>query len=982
MSNINSFAENMNKVVENNNNMINILNGVQQSIIGNTDNINISLTDSNHKETSLSIPTLNHINKKVNAVEESINSLMQGKGVVALGDGTARNVKISNIAVVPSKITELNNPTTFSIDPNWWFEDMMFPAAKVTISLIGKIDDTADKVKVNRVILDYNDTVTLAFYNNTLKTELDNNISYENLKNELNAASIPYREDEEILNLPYSHIHNIGNFYIEDVDFNGSEEWFKISHHDDTTLSPLEYKHINEDDETNFDKKTLKIGDKLSVNNYLYEITDINEDDNLLKLNCTIGYAMPQTGQTLVFYNEPWTEKNVDVRFSSDEIDIVYFKGINDEFNIIGNEWSDPVYFATNELVDSNGNAFIDYYNSSIVDFGKDMISKIQLDKIEAPDGYKPEAPLLNLNNFSVVQINTQFNEALDQNEILKMKKDIETTKSQLSSTKDTIQALQTKKQSIKNDSEYNSITAQLNTLTTNLKQLQSSYQTSLNTMQSILLENNAVDVSPKYHIRGFFDIPTNKPTNTSIKQQAIIGFDIVYRYLKQNDTGVDLKKFSYNGANGAEHTGVYTDWNLKTSKFLEKQYNSTTGKYEWVNESISDGNAININQIDIPITKGEKVEFKVRSISEAGYPYNPLKSDWSESITMEFPENLMTSSDIENLIKDINSENVQITVNNQLESNGLLTHINDSLANINSINNTYFKHEAKNISYELYDSVNKTIKTVSLQEALDGVYAFINAFMDYADKTNRTEQVHTLNLDSLIQKDFSIILSTDGITNSYIEYNIPTKFVVNWKYINGNKITNSKLYINQNPIDVEASETSYMVKDTLFTEDVVISLSANNNGISYSSNTVRIPVRKKIFYGYSPDEFLVEPKDDNANAIFKDINNSFNSTISTWDYIWAPTLVKDTTGKLYANEEFIADDINIDIPKNGGYWYILVPKENQDGDSFADDIMVFEGSGNKDIYKVDVTYNGLKYVLISDSRKFDRTSFNFKISN
>ena len=172
------------------------------------------------------------------------------------------------------------------------------------------------------------------------------------------------------------------------------------------------------------------------------------------------------------------------------------------------------------------------------------------------------------------------------------------------------------------------------------------------------------------------------------------------------------------------------------------------------------------------------------------------------------------------------------------------------------------------------------------------------------------------------------------------------------------------------------------MVKDTLFTEDVVISLSANNNGISYSSNTVRIPVRKKIFYGYSPDEFLVEPKDDNANAIFKDINNSFNSTISTWDYIWAPTLVKDTTGKLYANEEFVADDINIDIPKNGGYWYILVPKENQDGDSFADDIMVFEGSGNKDIYKVDVTYNGLKYVLISDSRKFDRTSFNFKISN
>jgi hypothetical protein len=29
----------------------------------------------------------------------------------------------------------------------------------------------------------------------------------------------------------------------------------------------------------------------------------------------------------------------------------------------------------------------------------------------------------------------------------------------------------------------------------------------------------------------------------------------------------------------------------------------------------------VNINQIDIPIQKGERVEIKARSISEAGYP-------------------------------------------------------------------------------------------------------------------------------------------------------------------------------------------------------------------------------------------------------------------------------------------------------------------------------------------------------------------------
>lgn len=46
-----------------------------------------------------------------------------------------------------------------------------------------------------------------------------------------------------------------------------------------------------------------------------------------------------------------------------------------------------------------------------------------------------------------------------------------------------------------------------------------------------------------------------------------------------------------------------------------------------WNADNPADGSEININQIDIAITKGEKLEFKVRAISECGYPDNPLKS-------------------------------------------------------------------------------------------------------------------------------------------------------------------------------------------------------------------------------------------------------------------------------------------------------------------------------------------------------------------
>jgi len=72
---------------------------------------------------------------------------------------------------------------------------------------------------------------------------------------------------------------------------------------------------------------------------------------------------------------------------------------------------------------------------------------------------------------------------------------------------------------------------------------------------------------------------------------------------------------------------------------------------FDWKSENVADGSEININQIDIPITKGEKVEIKVRTISEAGYPDNPLKSDWSEPIIISFPSNLTTRNAMADLV-------------------------------------------------------------------------------------------------------------------------------------------------------------------------------------------------------------------------------------------------------------------------------------------------------------------------------------------
>jgi hypothetical protein len=737
MSNINSFAENMNKLVQTSNNQLELLQAMQESMTTDATAVNANLThpDDNTKS-SYSIPSWNALTEQVKALKNSINALIEGKGIVSVGDGTSRTVKLSTIASTPDRITGLTSPTTFSIDPNWWFEDFMYPAAQVTLDLLGKIEDTADRVIVNRVILDYNDHNALSFYTNNLRgTE----ISYEDLIIALTNNNVVYTEDKEIINLPLNHSEYKGLFKVNDTKFIDGKQWYY--------LDTLKYKFV--DTVTGYTSNStlqLKVGDQLSMNDYLYNIIDINEADQRVRLQCTIGYSLPGTDSILNFYNDPWKEKTVNVKFSNNEINIIYVKGINENFNVIANEWSTPVMFISNDLIfdGDNTTAFNSYYNTHIVDWGAEMVGQAREKRVYAYNGLTPNAPFINADAFSVVQINTQINAALDSVQLSTLMADIETTKSRLASLKGTIDSLQTNLQTITDATEYKELQDQINSDINDYKQLQSSYHTALNNAQTLISENNGVDVKPKYHIRGFFDIPAAVYNGT--QKQEVIGFEIAYRYIKEDTTGVDLKTFTYTDAGGATHTGVYSDWNLNKTDVLEKVFNDETNTFEWQARSISDSDVIKINQVDIPITKGEKVEFKVRSISEAGYPYNPLKSDWSNAVIIEFPSNLSTDSEISNLIKDINDEKTTITIDNRLDATGLTQHISDAQANINSVTNEYFKHKAENISYEFKDPVTKEIRSISVQEALDSIFAFITSFLNYAEEKQPTYSSNSIN--------------------------------------------------------------------------------------------------------------------------------------------------------------------------------------------------------------------------------------------
>jgi hypothetical protein len=99
---------------------------------------------------------------------------------------------------------------------------------------------------------------------------------------------------------------------------------------------------------------------------------------------------------------------------------------------------------------------------------------------------------------------------------------------------------------------KYNSMQQQIATNMTDLQNLQASYSTLVSNLKNIVKDNQAVNVNPKYHVRGFFAIPEYKYRDAAQTiPEEIIGFEVAYRYICNDNTGVKLNTFNYTDATG-----------------------------------------------------------------------------------------------------------------------------------------------------------------------------------------------------------------------------------------------------------------------------------------------------------------------------------------------------------------------------------------------------------------------------------------------
>ena len=691
MGNTNSFTQTVVDLTRNVNIALGVMSGMNNSMTTEEDSVTITVegTDPISGDPSTynySMPSYNYILSQLNRITNTVDTFVSGMGVVLLNDGTYRQVMTVPVAKSPNPISSIAPPTKFNVRENWFFESLMAPQLYIEFDLKGKIDDRSDRVVVRRIIFDnFDSEETQWFLDNFSGVER----SYYDTVTLLNSNGKRYWEDEEVQNLPLNPTKYTGGFIITNKAVIESQEWYYL----DTlnyglTTDGVVVKDIE-----------LKINDQLRYNDSIYVINSVEVTEKRVRLTSIIGLGKPSINNSFEIYSTPFEEKLLQIPVGYNECDIVFLKGVNDDFNIIADDWGTSICFYTNNLILTDSTIdFETYYNDFVSDFGKQLEGQAKEKFVPAYYGVIPSAPVITADMFAVKQINTQMNAALDTEAIKNTQTQIESTKTIINSLKTTISQQKAQLVELTNPASRADLNAKITANINDLSKKTIEYQSLVRSLATVAYENSAVMSDPKYRVRGFFPIPD--PVGTPLQQ--IIQFEYAYRYLKLDNTGVSLDTYSYSDpSTGQIIRGTFTDWQIVSSSIKIKKYDSVAGTYSWQDENIADGETVNTNQVNIPIRKGEKVEFKIRSISEAGWPLNPLKSAWSETVTMEFPSNLEGSDQVINILTDSASEETTIKLDETLNSAGVYTHLNDSVPNPNSGAGTYFKHQAEFIAYD-----------------------------------------------------------------------------------------------------------------------------------------------------------------------------------------------------------------------------------------------------------------------------------------
>jgi hypothetical protein len=707
-----SFPVVAEQVVTFNKNLVEILSKINSLTTTTEPAVSVQVYDEQGVLTTYSLPSFNFLKAEIDRLNNNINSLYSIDTPGALIQTSNQN-KFKKIITVdlnrePNSIQQLNTVTAFKSTKNWFFDGLLNPMLWVSIDLTGKIENNVRKCLCRRYIIDFAKDAAGAYtplgqsalnsFNELFRGKTDINLDeFERWHRATPGVVEPSNPnfDEQVFDLDPNDLLYDGQFSVLRMqeDRLNRKLWY--------VLDTLDYLVTG----TN-DIKQLAVSDEVILNsaisNTRYKVIEVStaESEYRVRFERVEGLdAIPVGIGTLKIYSPVTYVKNLKISIGYNERNIVFIKPLNTDNYLLAKNWSLGSGFWSNDLrltsdTPENGLTMEQFYIDFVYDYGtvlQDLVAKKTPNKLAGT----PVAPTLNVNNFKVVQINKHLTDTPNAN-LIKTKHNFQ--QSLQSEVRQITEAIEDRNKKSKvtkftSDAAKKQFDLELDDL--HGKKDSKSKLLSSTTQEIIDLSKSPMTkVTPKFNVRGFWNMPEAIITRGTTPQE-IVQFRVQYRYTSKDGRETPIETFRIKSNSGLDQTGAFSNWNEFKTDARKRTFDAQTGEYTWQIEDVENADTPNINQLDIPINVNEKIEVRIKSISEVGWPESPVESDWSEALTIEFPDdlnNVLNENDF--ILQEANKEDLRVRMNNDLSAKGLDNHLADTTV----VNNKTIHHDADKI--------------------------------------------------------------------------------------------------------------------------------------------------------------------------------------------------------------------------------------------------------------------------------------------
>lgn len=703
-----SFPKVADQVLTFNKNIVDMLTRLNSVATTTDPTISVQIFDDNGVLRNYTLPSVNSLKSEIERLNNNINSLYSidtTGSLIQTSPDTFKKIITVDLNREPAPIASLGSVQSFKASNNWFFDSMLNPMISVEIDLSGQIEDNVRKVMIRRYIVDFakdvNGTITttgqaaLNSFNQLFRANSNIAITdFESWHRTTPGVVEPLnpRIDEQVFDLEPNELLLDGLFSVLRIqeDRLNRKLWY--------VLDTLDYLNIL----TNT-IQTLNVGSEVIVNrnqtSTRYRVIEVSTVESLPKVRFEKiegMEAIPVGTGMLKIYSPIIYTKSIRVSVGYNERNVVFAKALNTDNHLLCRTWSPGTGFWTNDLrlsSDSadNGTTMEQFYTDFVYDYGtvlQDLVAKKTPNKLAGT----PVAPTLNADNFKVVQINKHLTDTPDSNSIKQKHNQQQTLKSEIEQIQQAIQDKNKRAKVAKFKSPAEQKQAMLEVQELTKKKESKSKLAATLTQEIINISKNPMSkVEPKFRIRGFWTIPDAVITRGT-KPQEVVQFRVQYRYLSKDGKETPIETFK---VDNTQKTASYSNWNEFKTDARKRTFDKGTGQYTWQIEDISSADTPNINQMDISIQANEKVEIRIKSISEVGWPDSPVESDWSQVLTVDFPSdlnNVLNENDF--ILKEATKEDLKVRVESQLSAKGLDEHLADTV----TVNAKTYHHDSDKI--------------------------------------------------------------------------------------------------------------------------------------------------------------------------------------------------------------------------------------------------------------------------------------------